>query len=103
MSAITAYGVWFWLRGVDTLATCDSRKECGGLETFFFVPVKVNSKTTRSINLVIAIGAAIYYGFMALTAILAGVVAMVRTLRGKEIYWELVVRPDRDVALNRRE
>ncbi|ETI28424.1 hypothetical protein G647_00873 [Cladophialophora carrionii CBS 160.54] len=103
MSAITAYGVWFWIRGVDTLATCDSRKDCGGLETFFFVPLKVNFKVTRSINLVTAVGAAVYYGAMAITAIVAGMVATVRKLRGKEIYWELVVRPDRDVALNRRE
>ncbi|OCT53965.1 hypothetical protein CLCR_09767 [Cladophialophora carrionii] len=103
MSAITAYGVWFWIRGVDTLAMCDSRKDCGGLETFFFVPMKVNSKVTRGINLVMAVGAAVYYGAMAITAIVAGMVATVRKLGGKEIYWQLVVRPDRDVALNRRE
>ncbi|EXJ64485.1 hypothetical protein A1O7_00821 [Cladophialophora yegresii CBS 114405] len=103
MSAITAYGVWFWTRGVDTLATCDGRKACGGLQTFFFVPMSVNSKVTRIINLVLAVGAALYYGAMAITAIIAGMVAIARKLRGKEIYWELVVRPGRDVRLNRRE
>ena len=103
MSAITTYGVWFYLRGIDTLPACDQRLQCGGLETFFFAPMKLKSKVSRTLNLGLATGAAVYYGVMAITAAIAGVVYVARKLRGKNDEWELIERPDREVALDRRE
>ena len=103
MSSITAYGVWFWAHGVNNLASCDRRVECGGLDTFFFTPMKVEAMTTRGICLVMAIGPAVYYGVMAITAAIVGVVSLVRKLRGKDDEWELIGHPESQVALSKRE
>lgn len=103
MSAITSYGVWFWLRGIDVLPSCDQRLACGGLETWFFTSMRVKSKVTRSLNLAVACGAALYYGIMSLTAAIAGLIYTTRKLRGKENAWELIERPDGDVSLDKRE
>ena len=103
MSAITSYGVWFWLRGIDVLLPCDQRVNCGGLETWFFTSMRVKSKVTRSLNLVVAVGAALYYGIMSITAAIAGLLYLKRRLRCKEDAWELIARPDGDVSLDRRE
>ena len=68
-----------------------------------FTKMKVKSEATRSINLVIAGGAALYYGIMAITAIIAGFFYMTRKLRGKQDDWELIARPVGDVSLDKRE
>jgi hypothetical protein len=103
MTAITGYGAWFWVRGIDTMATCDERVACGGLDICFFAPMKVKSHATRALNLVIAVGAALYYGAMSITALVAGVCYVARKLRGRRDDWELIEQPDSDCALDKRE
>lgn len=104
MSMITAYGVWFWLEGVeDGLPECDRRVKCGGLKTFFFWPMKVESWSTRAIQLVLSFGAATYYGIMAIAALAAGTVYVIRKVSGKAAHWELIEQQDSDVALTKRE
>ncbi|KAK5205936.1 hypothetical protein LTR41_008218 [Exophiala xenobiotica] len=105
MSMITAYGVWFWIEGVeDGLPSTDRRTACGGLKTFFFTPMKVESWSTRSVQLVIAIGAAVYYGIMGLAAIAALLAYCIRKISRKPVHWELVVsQQDSDIALTKRE
>jgi hypothetical protein len=42
MTAISGYAVWFWFEGLDDgLIGCNQRDLCGGLESFFFVKVKL--------------------------------------------------------------
>jgi hypothetical protein len=105
MGMITAYGVWFWIEGVeDGLPPTDRRTACGGLETFFFTPMKIDSWSTRSVQLVIAIGAAVYYGIMGLAAIAALLAYCVRKISRKPVHWELVVsQQDSEIALTKRE
>lgn len=104
MGMISSYGVWFWVEGVeDGLSPCDRRLNCGGLDTFFFVPVKVGSWTTRGIQLAIAIGAAAYYGIMALAALAAGTTYFARRVRGKPAHWELIAHQHSEVTLTKRE
>ncbi|KAL2415699.1 hypothetical protein ABEF95_002513 [Exophiala dermatitidis] len=104
MGMISAYGTWFWVEGVeDGLSACDRRRNCGGLDTFFLVPVKVDSWATRSINLVINIGASVYYGIMAFAALAAGTAYVVSRARGKDVHWELIKEQDSSVRLTKRE
>ncbi|KAG9788029.1 hypothetical protein ABEF93_005053 [Exophiala dermatitidis] len=104
MGMISAYGTWFWVEGVeDGLSACDRRRNCGGLDTFFLVPVKVDSWATRSINLVINIGASVYYGIMALAALAAGTAFVVHRVQGKDVHWELIKEQDSSVNLTKRE
>lgn len=104
MSMITCYGVWFWLKGLEALTQCDQRLACGGLDTFFFASMKVRAPATRAINLVLSIGASVYYGVMTVVAAVAGLVYVARRLNGKDSRWELIAKTtDRDVALDKRE
>ena len=106
MGMISAYGVWFWIEGVeDGLPPTDRRTACGGLETFFFAPMKVESWSTRSVQLVIAIGAAVYYCIMGLAAIAALLAYCVRKISRKphDWNWQLVSQQDSAIALTKRE
>lgn len=63
ITMVTTYGVWFWSEGVvGGLSDVDMRDACGGLMTFFFVPMKVTKRSTRGLNLTMAALSAIYYG-----------------------------------------
>ena len=63
MTMVTAYGVWFWIDGVaGGLPEIDERGACGGLVTFFVVPLKVTKWSTRGVFLTTAILSALYYG-----------------------------------------
>ncbi|EXJ95376.1 hypothetical protein A1O1_00497 [Capronia coronata CBS 617.96] len=104
MGMITAYGVWFWIEGVeDGLSDCDRRRNCGGLQSFFVVPVKVDSWANRSIQLVVSVGAATYYGIMNLAALAGGTAYIVRRIAGKAVHWELIKEQDSSVNLTKRE
>jgi hypothetical protein len=44
MTAISGYAVWFWFEGLDDgMIECNKRDLCGGLDSFFFVKVKLQS------------------------------------------------------------
>ncbi|KIX96937.1 uncharacterized protein Z520_07051 [Fonsecaea multimorphosa CBS 102226] len=103
MSMITLYGVWFWAKGIDVLSPCDRREACGGLQTYFFVSMRVESWVTRGVNLAMAIVAALYYAVMAIVAAIAGIVYVTRKWEKKADNWELIEHPDADVSLNKRE
>lgn len=63
MTMVTMYGVWFWIDGVaDGLPLTDRREPCGGLITFFVIPMKVEKWATRGVFLTTAILSALYYG-----------------------------------------
>jgi hypothetical protein len=103
MSAITSYGLWFWAHGIDTVAECDQRNACGGLDIFVFTPLKAKSGTARALNLILAVGASLYYGVMTLTAAAAGVFVVYRGLQGRRELWNMILQPAPHVALDRRE
>ncbi|EXJ89136.1 hypothetical protein A1O3_02200 [Capronia epimyces CBS 606.96] len=104
MGMITSYGVWFWVEGVeDGLSDCDRRRNCGGLQTFFIVPMRVDSWSTRGVQLTINIAAAAYYGIMTLAAIAGGIAFLVRFIQGKDAHWELIKEQDSTINLTKRE
>ena len=63
----------------------------------------MNARSTKAINLVLSIGAVTYYGIMAVTAMTAGSFYVIRRLTKKDTHWELIQKPEDDVALDRRE
>lgn len=102
LGMISAYAVWFWIEGVqDGLPECDRRKDCGGLQTFFFVPMKAGELPARSISLVLSIGLVVYYGISSLAALAGGLAYLLRRLRRIPVQWDLI--PEADLALTRRE
>jgi hypothetical protein len=63
MTMVTAYGVWFWIEGVeDALPDYDRREACGGLKIFFFGPMHLMMWSTRGMQLASSILCVIYYG-----------------------------------------
>jgi hypothetical protein len=104
LGMISCYAVWFWLKGVkDGLSSCDRRMNCGGLDTFFFVPMKAEGLSARTVQLIVSSGMAIYYGIMVLAALAGGIHYLSRRLRGKKAHWELIPPQDDEVNLTKRE
>lgn len=71
MTAISGYAVWFWFEGLDDgLIECDKREACGGLQSFFFVKVRLDGwyRTFYKVGAIICV---LYYGIMCVAAILA--------------------------------
>jgi hypothetical protein len=101
--AITSYGAWFWTAGIGSLPSCDRREACGGLRTFFFAPGHLGWNGQRVVNIIIAFGAAVYYNIMGITAGLAAVVFVWRKWHGKPARWQLIGKPSREIAMDRRE